>query len=173
MSDQLSPRERDILRLLGAGRTTHEIADELGIAESSVIWYARRVVQDVGMRRTDELARRLAHERERRSRLRRGVVIAAAVVLLLALGAIAVVAMTRHDDAAVPSAPTSGQTEPPGGTTLAPTTAPSAATSAPLPTGLPQPTLAPVVPLATPLATPPGISLPPLPTLPLPTPRLP
>jgi len=44
----LSPRQREILTLVAAGRTSKEIAGELGISESTVNWHISNVFGRLG-----------------------------------------------------------------------------------------------------------------------------
>jgi DNA-binding CsgD family transcriptional regulator len=44
----LSPRQREILALVAAGRTSKEIAGELGISESTVNWHISNVFERLG-----------------------------------------------------------------------------------------------------------------------------
>jgi DNA-binding CsgD family transcriptional regulator len=44
----LSPRQREILALVAAGRTSKEIAGELGISESTVNWHLSNVFERLG-----------------------------------------------------------------------------------------------------------------------------
>src|SRR5688572_14842126 len=44
----LSPRQREILALVAAGRTSKEIAGELGISESTVNWHIANVFERLG-----------------------------------------------------------------------------------------------------------------------------
>ena len=44
----LSPRQREILALVAAGRTSKEIASELGISESTVNWHLATVFERLG-----------------------------------------------------------------------------------------------------------------------------
>jgi len=44
----LSPRQREILRLVAAGRTSKEIAADLGIAESTVNWHLTNAFARLG-----------------------------------------------------------------------------------------------------------------------------
>lgn len=45
---ELSPRQREILALVAAGRTSKEIAAELGISESTVNWHISNVFGRLG-----------------------------------------------------------------------------------------------------------------------------
>ena len=56
---ELSPRERDVARLLAAGRTRIHIARELGIAEATVRTLASRCYRKLGVSGRRELAVRL------------------------------------------------------------------------------------------------------------------
>lgn len=44
----LSPRQREILALVAAGRTSKEIAGDLGISESTVNWHLSKVFERLG-----------------------------------------------------------------------------------------------------------------------------
>ena len=187
MPTDLSNEERAVLRELGRGRTTDQIARRLGIAESTVIWYVSRAVSRYGPRRTEQLAFMLA-----RGARRRALALIVAVGLMLLLG-IAIVSATHAFGigldfrtpvpTARPSAspslvPTASAGSGGAAPTARPTTGPPAdATAPPLLTSTPMP-IVPVVPLPTiPLATalPSPLPLPslPLPSLPVPTPGVP
>jgi len=51
----LSPRQRQILRQLGNGRTTKEIAAELGISVKTVETHRARMMEALGCRRANDL----------------------------------------------------------------------------------------------------------------------
>ncbi len=51
----LSPRQRQILRQLGNGRTTKEIAAELGISVKTVETHRARMMESLGCRRANDL----------------------------------------------------------------------------------------------------------------------
>lgn len=48
MATDLSPRQREILALVAAGRTSKEIANALGISESTVNWHLANVFARLG-----------------------------------------------------------------------------------------------------------------------------
>jgi DNA-binding CsgD family transcriptional regulator len=48
MASQLSPRQREILDLVAEGRTSKEIAVELGISESTVKWHLANAFERLG-----------------------------------------------------------------------------------------------------------------------------
>ena len=48
MATDLSPRQREILALVAAGRTSKEIASALGISESTVNWHLANVFARLG-----------------------------------------------------------------------------------------------------------------------------
>ena len=48
MATDLSPRQREILALVAAGRTSKEIASALGISESTVNWHLANVFERLG-----------------------------------------------------------------------------------------------------------------------------
>ncbi|MEX1141676.1 MAG: response regulator transcription factor [Thermoleophilaceae bacterium] len=49
-SDELTPREREVLVLIASGLTNHEIADELTIEESTVKTHVRRILAKLNLR---------------------------------------------------------------------------------------------------------------------------
>ncbi len=53
--DALSPRQKEILRRLGGGQTTKEIAAELGISVKTVETHRARMMEALGCRRANEL----------------------------------------------------------------------------------------------------------------------
>ncbi len=55
--EALSPRQREILALLGRGRATKEIAAELGISVKTVETHRARMMEVLGIRRGNELLR--------------------------------------------------------------------------------------------------------------------
>ena len=55
--DRLTPRERDVFRLVAAGRMSKEIATELGTALQTVKQQRSRVMQKLGVRSVAELVR--------------------------------------------------------------------------------------------------------------------
>ncbi|MDR4461243.1 MAG: helix-turn-helix transcriptional regulator [Nitrospirales bacterium] len=52
---QLSPREREIFRLVAQGFTNQQIADQLGISIKSVETYRARVMEKLGLRSRADL----------------------------------------------------------------------------------------------------------------------
>ncbi len=58
----LSPREREVLRLIAAGERTKEIADKLGISVKSAETYRRRLMQKLGLYSVAELTRHAIRE---------------------------------------------------------------------------------------------------------------
>jgi DNA-binding NarL/FixJ family response regulator len=64
--DSLSDRELEVFRRLGEGRTTREIADELGVSLKTVQTYCARLKEKLGVEDAQELARAAFrwHERE-------------------------------------------------------------------------------------------------------------
>lgn len=55
--DALPPRQREILALLGAGRTTKQIAADLGISAKTVETHRARMMETLGCRNAVELLR--------------------------------------------------------------------------------------------------------------------
>lgn len=53
----LSPREREVLRLLGSGARTSEIATRLGVSAKTVSTYKARIQEKLELRNTAELVR--------------------------------------------------------------------------------------------------------------------
>jgi DNA-binding NarL/FixJ family response regulator len=53
---RLTPREREVLRLLATGKLMREIATEMGIEVSSVRAYASDIYAKIGVRNKTELA---------------------------------------------------------------------------------------------------------------------
>lgn len=62
-SRELSPRQREILTLVAAGRTSKEIAGDLGISESTVNWHISNVFGRLGASsRAEAVALAMRHE---------------------------------------------------------------------------------------------------------------
>jgi DNA-binding CsgD family transcriptional regulator len=55
--DPLSRREREILNLIAAGRTSRQIAADLGIAWKTVVCHRTRIMQKLGLHRTADVVR--------------------------------------------------------------------------------------------------------------------
>ena len=55
--ESLSNREREVLRLLGLGRTLKEIAGALALNEKTISAYRSRILTKLGLRTTAELVR--------------------------------------------------------------------------------------------------------------------
>jgi DNA-binding CsgD family transcriptional regulator len=110
MLRSLAPREKQVLRLLGAGYPPEDIAREVGISEGTVVWIVGNIVGEIGARSTSQLAASLAPRRwsslpiARWSNrpLARVALPAAALAIALLLGA---VALARTGLLHVPSAP--------------------------------------------------------------------
>ena len=54
--DSLTPRERDVLRLVAKGKTNWQIAEELGMTFASVKWYVSEVISKLGVTSREEAA---------------------------------------------------------------------------------------------------------------------
>jgi DNA-binding NarL/FixJ family response regulator len=65
-ADHLTPRQRDVLRLVAQGRTTKQTAAALGISPRTVETHKYEMMQSLGVKTTAELIR-YAIERETRS----------------------------------------------------------------------------------------------------------
>jgi two-component system response regulator DevR len=65
--NQLTPRERDILELISAGKTNREIGAELFLAEKTVKNYVSNLLSKLGMGHRSEAAAYAARLEERRS----------------------------------------------------------------------------------------------------------
>ena len=48
---KFSPKEREILSLVGSGMRNREVAQKLGMTEGSVKWYMQQVYDKIGTRR--------------------------------------------------------------------------------------------------------------------------
>ena len=55
--EQLSDREYQVLRMLGAGKTVSEIASELALSVKTISTYRSRILEKMGLRTTPELMR--------------------------------------------------------------------------------------------------------------------
>jgi len=64
---QLTPRERDILELISAGKTNREIGAELFLAEKTVKNYVSNLLAKLGMGHRSEAAAYAARLEERRA----------------------------------------------------------------------------------------------------------
>jgi DNA-binding NarL/FixJ family response regulator len=53
--DRLTPREREILKLIAEGHTTREIADTLFISLKTVIGHRAKIMEKLGLRNRTEL----------------------------------------------------------------------------------------------------------------------
>jgi len=193
MTRELSQPERDVLRLFGAGRSASEIATELGISQSTVLWLIGHVVAERGERDTEALANSLARPQARSRGRPSSLAVPLAAIIVLTLGVAALAATGTVHLPGLPGAvaPAIGTASPatlpdtalPVSTAPAMTFAPDAPGTEPAATGratappIQPSTAAPPLPtLPVPLPTAPAlpIPLPPLPTVPpLPTPHLP
>jgi len=53
--DKLTPREREVLHIIGRGRTTKQVADELGLSVSTVGNHRKHICKKLGLHSTAEL----------------------------------------------------------------------------------------------------------------------
>lgn len=53
--ERLSDREFEVLRLIGAGKSAHEIAEILSLSLNTVSTYRKRILEKMGMKSTSEL----------------------------------------------------------------------------------------------------------------------
>jgi LuxR family maltose regulon positive regulatory protein len=54
----LSPKEREILSLVGVGMSNREVAEQIGVTEGTVKWYLQQVYDKVGTRRRQQAVQR-------------------------------------------------------------------------------------------------------------------
>ena len=59
---ELTPREREVLRLVAAGRTDQQIADALFLSPRTVEWHVRNVLGKLGVTNRTQAAARAAHD---------------------------------------------------------------------------------------------------------------
>ena len=52
----LTPREAEVMRMLAAGRTRREIADDLVVSTNTVRWHMQNVYEKLGVHTREELA---------------------------------------------------------------------------------------------------------------------
>jgi DNA-binding CsgD family transcriptional regulator len=178
MARELTPRERELLRLLGEGKTTSEIAERLDMAESTVIWYVGHLAARIGTRRIDSIAASLAKDRTSRARPSFALpAVALALLLLAGLGAAVVVTGAMDGLHIAPLVQPVSTTVPQPAVGVghaavpaeraAPSPSPTASASpTAITNGIVPPTLVPVPTLPTTPTVPPAPTLPPLPTLP-------
>ena len=57
LQQEITPRQRDVLRLLAEGRQVKEVADILGISTRTVVWHKYRVWETLGIKTSAELVR--------------------------------------------------------------------------------------------------------------------
>ena len=186
----LSPRQREILALVAAGRTSKEIAGDLGISESTVNWHLSNVFERLGassraeavaiaMREASDDQTAAPTEAPPRARPSLPVSeIALAFVLTLLLGLIGGAVIAEWDrKAPAPLAPASAAPSSGASQTAAPTGRPlvgapgSDSESAPVPADEVSPTAPPtlvpgVTPLELPVVGPLPAELPSLPPVP-------
>ena len=159
MTRNLSRTERDVLRLFGAGRSPRQIAAELGIADTTVLWVIGHLVTERGVLGTNALANALSRSR-RRWAARIALPLTAAIVLTLGAAALANTGSLHFP---VPAATSDPEVE---------TASPAA-----IPTPNSRMTLAPNVPVTSVQVRPrpviPTVGATTVPSLPLPLPPLP
>jgi DNA-binding CsgD family transcriptional regulator len=67
-----SPREREVLDLIAAGRTNGEIAEALGISFATAKWHVSELLSKLGVSSREEVAEHWRQERRLRRRLAGG-----------------------------------------------------------------------------------------------------
>jgi DNA-binding CsgD family transcriptional regulator len=131
---ELTPRDRDVLARIAAGRTNAEIADDLGMTFATAKWYVSSVLAKLGVDSREDAARWWRRQRSPLRRLRRAVLIpmpplawatfaAGSVALML----VAIVVAVRGTPGPLASAPAPANTQP---ATTAVVPAPTLATPA-------------------------------------------
>jgi DNA-binding CsgD family transcriptional regulator len=104
----LSPRQREILALVAAGRTSKEIASELGISERTVNWHLSNAFVRLGASSRAEavaITIRDAADKGPRRRTASSLYLALAFVLTLLIGVVAGVLIAGWDLMPVGPAP--------------------------------------------------------------------
>ncbi|MGE3076337.1 MAG: LuxR C-terminal-related transcriptional regulator [Dehalococcoidia bacterium] len=108
--EPLTKRQREVLDLIGRGRTNYEIAQALGISLDGAKWHVREVLARLGVESREQAAERWRHERSWLSRTRGAFVgllhmapvrlaLAGAAASALAVAVTGVIFVTRDDDA--------------------------------------------------------------------------
>jgi len=62
---QLTPREKEVLKIIGEGKTTKQVAEELGLSVSTVGNHRKHICRKLGLHSTAELvafAARRSHD---------------------------------------------------------------------------------------------------------------
>ena len=54
----LNHREKEILRLIAAGNTTRQIADDISLSPDTVKWYRKRLIAKIGAAKSVEMVRK-------------------------------------------------------------------------------------------------------------------
>ena len=53
---KLTPREKEVLKIIGHGKTTKQVADQLGLSVSTVGNHRKHICRKLGLHSTAELA---------------------------------------------------------------------------------------------------------------------
>ncbi len=56
-SPQLTPREKEILRYISLGKTSHEIGQALNLSEKTVEWHRTNLMKKLGVHKVANLVR--------------------------------------------------------------------------------------------------------------------
>lgn len=114
LSDELTPRQREVLRLIARGRTNFEIAQELGITLEGAKYHVSEILARLGVDSREDAAAWWRHEQRPAARFRRGVAatftgtafrVAAAAAGVAAVGVVALLAVIalRGGDESTPA----------------------------------------------------------------------
>jgi DNA-binding CsgD family transcriptional regulator len=125
MARRLARREKQVLRLFGAGYQPEDIARQVGISEGTVVWIVGNIVGEIGARSTAQLAKSLAPRRWSPEPIARLLLPAAGLGIALLLSAAALARTGMLHVPAVPFATSStgpSATSSPGPPSSAPAT---------------------------------------------------
>ncbi|MCC7364688.1 MAG: helix-turn-helix transcriptional regulator [Dehalococcoidia bacterium] len=142
-----TPRQREVLDLLAAGKTNAEIGEQLGISFDGAKWHVAEILSKLGVPSREQAAEYWRHERAFPQRARRGLLAtpwaklalgAAGVAALGALVAVLLAVFAGRDDGTEQASPGESPTPQPSVTTTAtPTPGPAPTPIAQCPAGVP------------------------------------